>query len=489
MPTKVIGFDGSIANWPTDYIDIIRNTVTGKDGERFSLEGSKNISTLAQNSQISNLIEFDNDSFVEEGLEILKGIENEKILTLAKEGNPSAVLYRDLERSRIFDDVKDFTLKDMEDSDNLLKIIGYSLFGKVTDKEPEEEIGLYEEYADTPAAQRYVESFRNIPQTEAEGRDAPNLPAMFMTNKYEPIETFTLRRRKIDTLDEHYEVEIKRASSSDKVSEFFYFNYDNTSQRRNFLERFYPNLVYKTTGKDILDSTRAVSPNVLSGDITINLDFYEKLIKNGKYVKATEAQEILGDFLQDEFYKKFFFKFKKFLEESNKADPLRDEKYKVYFSGTLRKIPVKDATPKTFKVKVKIQSVEKGRFDISPFAKNIRRKGKKPNIDVILQQEIKNRLVAPKDVYMQAVEEYIDKENELSNLSDEDTKQLEGQNIEVGKLQEIIRESKESATKRMQEFEEYSQRREYRFNERLADHIEEIMDRFSVVENAIKEGA
>ena len=140
MPTKVIESEGKPRNWPTDFTSEIKNTIAGSKEEKFDF-GNNSIAALASRSAKSTLIEFDNDAFVEEGKTYLEKIENDKILDLAKMQNSSPQIYNRLERSRIFDDVKDYTLLDMQDSAKRQKIVGYSLYGKIIPKDYEFELG------------------------------------------------------------------------------------------------------------------------------------------------------------------------------------------------------------------------------------------------------------------------------------------------------------------------------------------------------------
>lgn len=502
MPTKVIDSDGSIRNWPTDFTEKIKDTIVGRTGFK---DGE--ITGIAEKSAINTSIQFDNDAFVEEGLKILEGIEKEKILDLAKRGKPEPIMYRSLRRSRVFDEVKDFTLEDMRESDNLLKIIGYSLFGKVTEEEPEQFTGPYnlgEDYADTEQAQEYISSLRNIPQTRDFGADVPSLPSMFMKKPdFEPY--FEINIGETSGLPT-----IEITSTGKDKSVLYFSEYNNTEERTKFLKRIYPNVNYRSTGKRILKSTESVSLSKLRGTHELNLSKVKQILTTGKITednkkdKLDDIKEIIESEM-DSIVGRVSDELIKYLAEMNKADPLMDETYEVYITGMVKKIDPLEET-KSFKYEVKIKSVRIGTFDISPFSKPTyqRTKGKgKSEItseaisdrglsdseSKILSDAIKeyNKIMNEAQTEIETEKEYEQKQKEaLSELEDKlSSEESEGISMEV--IQSISKDIEERYTKLKESRE--SSNREYRFNERLSDHIEEILDRFDSVKDEIEEGA
>jgi hypothetical protein len=478
MPTKVIDSDGDIRNWPADFVAKLRDTIVGRKAFK---EGE--IKSIAEKSSINTSIQFDNDAFVEEGLKVLEGIEKEKILDLAKRGKPEPIMYRALQRSRIYNDVKDFTLEDMENSDNLLKIIGYSLFGKVTEEEPQLSVEPME-YEDTEEAQQYISSLRNIPQRADLGADAPSLPAMFM---------------KSPVLEEKFRLNIDKSLANIEIistardkQDFYFAEYNNTSERENFLKRVYPNVNYKPNGKKINTSDPKTKITKLSKDIELDETYMDGLReKLSEETSQEEIESYVGDKLKEIFSERIS-ELKRYLAEQNKATPLRNEEYEIYLTSTLKQISPRDKT-KSFKIGVSIKSKEVGTFDISPFSKPRRSRTKKKEKGELLSSALEEELSAMdanmKEDYRMAIEEYMEKDsrNDIDDEALDEMKQKYG--FEMDKVIEIIGNAKSSSDKRFEQQKTTLVSEEYRFNEPLADHIEEIMDRFDDTKTQIEEGA
>lgn len=478
MPTKVIDSDGDIRNWPADFVEKLRDTIVGRKAFK---EGE--IKSIAEKSSINTSIQFDNDAFVEEGLKVLEGIEKEKILDLAKRGKPEPIMYRALQRSRIYDDVKDFTLEDMENSDNLLKIIGYSLFGKVTEEEPQPSVRLFSApigYEDTEEAQQYISSLRNISQRADLGADAPSLPAMFMK---EP-ELEKKFRLNIDKSLANIEI----ISTARDKQDFYFAEYNNTSERENFLKKAYPNVNYKPNGKKINTSDPKNKIPKLSKDVELNETWM-----NGLRAKLSEEtpQEEIKSYVENKLKSIFserINELKRYLAEQNKATPLRDEAYEIYLTSTLKQLSPTDKT-KSFKIGVSIKSKEVGTFDISPFSKTRRSRTKKKEKGELLSSALEEGLSSidddKREEYRMAIEELKD-----IDLKDVDVEAFEEKyGLEIKKVIEIIGNAKSSSDKRFEQQKTTLVSEEYRFNEPLADHIEEIMDRFDDTKTQIEEGA
>ena len=478
MPTKVIDSDGDIRNWPADFVEKLRDTIVGRPAFK---EGE--IKGIAEKSSINTSIQFDNDAFVEEGLKVLEGIEKEKILDLAKRGKSEFIMYRALERSRIYDDVKDFTLEDMGNSDNLLKIIGYSLFGKVTEEEPKEFGGSYilgGDYTDTEQAQQYISSLRNIPQRADLGADAPSLPAMFMKDP-ELEKKFRLN---IDTSL----ADIKIISTARDKQDFYFAEYNNTSERENFLKRIYPNVNYKPNGKKINTSDPKTKITKLSKDIELDETYMDGLREK---LGGETSQEEIKSYVEDKLKSIFLAQIndlKRYLAEQNKATPLRDEAYEIYLTSTLKQLSPRDKT-KSFKIGVSIKSKEVGTFDISPFSKTRRSRTKKKQKGDLLSSALEEGLSAmdanKKEEYRMAIEEL--KDIDLKDIDVEAFEEKYG--LEMKKVIEILENATSISDKAFEEQKDSLVSDEYRFNEPLADHIEEIMDRFDDTKTQIEEGA
>ena len=479
MPTKVIDSDGDIRNWPADFVEKLRDTIVGRKAFK---EGE--IKSIAEKSSINTSIQFDNDAFVEEGLKILEGIEKEKILDLAKRGKPEPIMYRALQRSRIYDDVKDFTLEDMEDSDKRLKIIGYSLFGKVTEEKPQPSVRLFSApmgYEDTEEAQQYISSLRNIPQRADLGADAPSLPAMFMK---EP----KLEKKFRLNIDKSL-ANIEIISTARDKQDFYFAEYNNTSERENFLKRAYPNVNYKPNGKKINTSDPKNKITKLSKDVELG-----EAYMNGLRAKLSEetSQEEIESYVEDKLKSIFLAQIeelKRYLAEQNKASPLRDEAYEIYLTSTLKQISPRDKT-KSFKIGVSIKSKEVGTFDISPFSKPRRsrtkaaKKQKGELFESALEQELSS-FGEKKKAYRMAIEEL--KDIDLKDINAEAF--AEKYDLEMEKVIEIMENATSISDKAFEEQNTTLISNEYRFNEPLADHIEEIMDRFDDTKTQIEEGA
>lgn len=475
MPTKVIDSDGDIRNWPADFVEKLRDTIVGRKAFK---EGE--IKSIAEKSSINTSIQFDNDAFVEEGLKILEGIEKEKILDLAKRGKPEPIMYRALQRSRIYDDVKDFTLEDMEDSDKRLKIIGYSLFGKVTEEEPQPSDEPIE-YEDTEEAQQYISSLRNIPQRADLGADAPSLPTMFMKDP-ELEKKFRLN---IDKSLANIEI----ISTARDKQDFYFAEYNNTSERENFLKRVYPNVNYKPNGKKINTSDPKNKIPKLSKDVELDETYMDGL--RAKLSEETSQDEI-ESYVEDKLKGIFLAQIgelKKYLAEQNKASPLRNEAYEIYLTSTLKQISPTDKT-KSFKIGVSIKSKEVGTFDISPFSKPRRsrtkaaKKQKGELFESALEQELSS-FGEKKKAYRTAIEEL--KDIDLKDINAEAF--AEKYDLEMEKVIEIMENATSISNKQFEEQNTTLISDEYRFNEPLADHIEEIMDRFDDTKTQIEEGA
>lgn len=476
MPTKVIDSDGDIRNWPSDFVEKLRDTIVGRKAFK---EGE--IKSIAEKSSINTSIQFDNDAFVEEGLKVLEGIENEKILDLAKRGKPEPIMYRALQRSRIYKDVKDFTLEDMENSDNLLKIIGYSLFGKVTEEKPQASDADME-YEDTEEAQQYISSLRNIPQRAELGADAPSLPAMFMKDP-ELEKKFRLN------IDKNL-ANIEIISTARDKQDFYFAEYNNTSERENFLKRIYPNVNYKPNGKKINASDPKTKITKLSKDIELDETYMDGL--RAKLSEETSQKEIKS-YVEDKLWKIFserISELKRYLAEQNKATPLRDEAYQIYLTSTLKQLSPRDKT-KSFKIGVSIKSKEVGTFDISPFSKPRRsrtkaaKKQKGELFESALEEGLSAMDASKKEEYLMAIEEV--KDIDLKDIDIEAFEEKYG--LEMKKVIEIMENAKSSSDKAFEQQKTSLVSDEYRFNEPLADHIEEIMDRFEDTKTQIEEGA
>ena len=401
MPTKVIDSEGKPRNWPTDFTSEIKNTIAGSKEEKFDF-GNNSIAALASRSAKSTLIEFDNDAFVEEGKTYLEKIENDKILDLAKMQNSSPQIYNRLERSRIFDDVKDYTLLDMQDSAKRQKIVGYSLYGKTLPEDYEFQVeaeGLTEEEREAgktdddkydealqEAIDDYYSQFKDVPQRGEYGSDVPSLPLHAMSNPKEKdireviqiVSSFLKGKKKTDLPKKKKKKEIdvvdgititSRNRTGDKSSDFFVFEYNNKDDKERHLKRLYPNVSFRSSARTIPKGEQRVElvkgqfeltgNPILDGILNPNPTGNEKaLIKGGKKLKET---------LKEMFLKRFE-DVKKKLAEYDKADPLTVEKHRIFFTGTLKSISLIDKK-KTFNFSIKAQSIKMGEFDVSPFSR------------------------------------------------------------------------------------------------------------------------
>ncbi len=526
MPTKVIDSEGKPRNWPTDFTSEIKNTIAGSKEEKFDF-GNNSIAALASRSAKSTLIEFDNDAFVEEGKTYLEKIENDKILDLAKMQNSSPQIYNRLERSRIFDDVKDYTLLDMQDSAKRQKIVGYSLYGKIIPKDYEFELGeLSEEEKEAgktaddkleEAIDDYYSQFKDVPQRGEYGSDVPSLPLHAMSDPKEKNIRSIIRIVEKPSKDG---INItSRNRTGDKSSDFFVFEYNNKDDKERHLKRLYPNVSFRSSAKNIPKGEQRVeyvkgqfeltgSPKVLTG-------IYSTSVGKGKEkVGGLVSKEKLINSLRDMFLKQFKH-VKKKIAEYDKADPLTVAKHRIFFTGTLKSISLVDAK-KTFNFSIKVQSVKMGEFDVSPFSRPTYQRKKFRGKSDVRSEIVEERNLSPaeKESLIKVLKKYArvmavseteaetdeafleetqgETLEEKKKKAEEDIKgtlELEGlEGLSIEDVKEIF-DSIESRYSQIMEDETYrTTGTEYGYNERLSDIIESILDNYYQVKDDIERG-
>ena len=515
MPTKVIDSEGKPRNWPTDFTSEIKNTIAGSKEEKFDF-GNNSIAALASRSAKSTLIEFDNDAFVEEGKTYLEKIENDKILELAKMQNSSPQIYNRLERSRIFDDVKDYTLLDMQDSAKRQKIVGYTLYGKTLPEDYEFELGeLSEEEIEAgkttddkleEAIDDYYSQFKDVPQRGEYGSDVPSLPLHAMSN---PKEKDIIGVIKIVSKADNSGIEItSRNRTGDKSSDFFVFEYNNKDDKERHLKRLYPNVSFRSSAKTIPKGEQRVE--LVKGQFELTGDPILEGIFLPKYEKGKEGGMIEGGKKLKESLKEMFLKrfedVKKKLAEYDKADPLTVEKHRVFFTGTLKSISLTDKK-KTFNFSIKVQSIKMGEFDVSPFSRPTYQRKKFRGKSDVRSEIVEERNLSPaeKESLIKVLKKYgkimaisqteaeTDEEFEQKRkeaIEDiEGTLELEGlEGLSIEDVKEIY-DSIESRYSQMMEDETYrTTGTEYGYNERLSDIIESILDNYYQVKDDIERG-
>ena len=522
MPTKVIDSEGKPRNWPTDFTSEIKNTIAGSKEEKFDF-GNNSIAALASRSAKSTLIEFDNDAFVEEGKRYLEKIENDKILDLAKMQNSSPQIYNRLERSRIFDDVKDYTLLDMQDSAKRQKIVGYSLYGKTLPEDYEFELGeLSEEEREAgktaddkleEAIDDYYSQFKDVPQRGEYGSDVPSLPLHAMSNPKEEDIREVIR---IVSKSDNSGIEItSRNRTGDKSSDFFVFEYNNKDDKERHLKRLYPNVSFRSSAKTIPKGEQRVElvkgQFELTGDPILEGIFLPKYEKKGGII---EGGKKLEESLKEMFLKRFE-DVKKKLAEYDKADPLTVEKHRVFFTGTLKSISLTDKK-KTFNFSIKVQSIKMGEFDVSPFSRPTYQRKKFRGKSDVRSEIVEERNLSPaekeslikvlkKYAKMMAVSETeaetdeafleetqgktLEEKKKKAEEDIEGTLELEGlEGLSIEDVKEIY-DSIESRYSQMMEDETYrTTGTEYGYNERLSDIIESILDNYYQVKDDIERG-
>ena len=227
----------------------------------------------------------------------------------------------------------------------------------------------------------------------------------------------------------------------------------------------------------------------LSKDVELDETYMDGL--RAKLSEETSQDEI-ESYVEDKLKGIFLAQIgelKKYLAEQNKASPLRNEAYEIYLTSTLKQISPTDKT-KSFKIGVSIKSKEVGTFDISPFSKPRRsrtkaaKKQKGELFESALEQELSS-FGEKKKAYRTAIEEL--KDIDLKDINAEAF--AEKYDLEMEKVIEIMENATSISNKQFEEQNTTLISDEYRFNEPLADHIEEIMDRFDDTKTQIEEGA
>mgnify|MGYP003671589024 CR=1 FL=1 len=505
MPTKTLDRAGDIRNWPADFEEEIENTIIG-DGNKFSLEGTTStIKELAQRSDRDNTIQFDEDAFVSEGLLSMERIGNMKILDLAKRKDSTGAIYKRLERSRIFNEVKDHTLLDvMGDDTKRQKIIGYSLYGK---RRPNDESDLDRDLD----LDEYVSGFENVPQTADIGKDVPHMPI----SAWPEPDTMLLNHMDFLPFKLIYNSDTGVIFKS-KEDRTLSFEYHTTKQQRKFLSSLYPNVQHDVSKQRIFVKDPKEGEIMASGSIELGngkdpiLSSVMRLDKEGRRPQVV-AKKWINDTVVPMLLKKFEKEAIPKLVEANRGHGLRDEKYRVsivtewstqkQIAATTKKtgeevearevktdtqrITWKD-TLKTIRYTIRVQSKMNGEFKISPFSYEYRGKAffRKKTIKEILRaqypekEEFDNAYGAfkeyrdlPQDISKEERKKALVEMEQKFNLSENEVIAIT-QTVESG-------QEKENET---------SQGSEYGYNEDLADIIETIIHNYSEVKEQIEEG-
>ena len=321
MPTKVVNAQNELREWPSDFERKIKDTITGKNKGKdgFKLEGVDSIPNLADRSQRSTIIEFDEGSFSEEGLKKIEQIEDTKILDLAMEGGLGEQTR--LIRSRIYDKVKDYTLEDMKDKTKRLEIIGYSLYGK---RRSDENVDLDSDMD----IEEYIEGFEDIPQRAEIGQDIPHVPLSQYPEVKNPKNNMSIKFNRTEE------------QSTGTVHIFDYtgdvtFEYSNTDNQKKFLQSLYPNVQYKNSENRF---TQEKGDEYLIGTLEKDIEPFNVGSKPTLSDVAGKLKEEIVENLEEEMVSAFEKEILKKIVEASRGQGLKDEKFKVTMSpkGQLR---------------------------------------------------------------------------------------------------------------------------------------------------------
>ena len=502
MPTKTLDRAGDIRNWPADFEEEIENTIIG-DGNKFSLEGTTStIKELAQRSDRDNTIQFDEDAFVSEGLLSMERIGNMKILDLAKRKDSTGAIYKRLERSRIFNEVKDHTLLDvMGDDTKRQKIIGYSLYGK---RRPNDESDLDRDLD----LDEYVSGFENVPQTADIGKDVPHMPI----SAWPEPDKIVKDNVNFLPLKAFYNTD-KGVLFKSKKDRTLSFDYHTTKQQRKFLSSLYPNVQHDVSKQRMFVKDPKEGEIMASGSMEIG-DGKRPIISSILQLSDKRPEIELRKWINDTVVPMLLKKFEKEaipkLVEANRGHGLRDEKYRVsivtewstqkQIAATTKKtgeevearevktdtqrITWKD-TLKTIRYTIRVQSKMNGEFKISPFSYEYRGRAKKKTIKEILREQYPKDEEGFNNAYG-AFKEYRDLAPDLSK--EEREKSLVEMEEKFNLSEDEVIAITQTVESGQEKEEETSQGSEYGYNEKLADIIETIIHNYSEVKEQIEEG-
>lgn len=481
MPTKVVNAQNELREWPSDFERKIKDTITGKNKGKdgFKLEGVDSIPNLADRSQRSTIIEFDEGSFSEEGLKKIEQIEDTKILDLAMEGGLGE--QTKLIRSRIYDKVKDYTLEDMKDKTKRLEIVGYSLYGKRrsdVDVDLDSDVDIEE----------YIGGFEDIPQRAELGQDIPHVPLSQYPEVKNPKNNMSI---KFNRTEEQPTGTVHIFDYTGDVT----FEYSNTDNQKRFLQSLYPNVQYDNSAERRF--TQEKGDEYLIGTLEKDIEPFNV---GSKPTLSNIASRLITEILPDlevEMVSAFEKEILKRIVEASRGQGLKDEKFKVTMSpkGQLRVMEFEagEGGP-TFVLKsdikygIKIQNQPKGMFSVSPFAYQYRgkKKGNRSEIGILSDLYGKD---AP--IYRGAIEMYNQLPDDLTGEAREAALQeiaekfkLEDGEIEESQIQDAIARIEEGMKDTSA-----SQDTEYRLNEPLSDKIDEILHNYFTVKEQIEEGA
>ncbi len=483
MPTKVVNAQNELREWPSDFERKIKDTITGKNKGKdgFKLEGVDSIPNLADRSQRSTIIEFDEGSFSEEGLKKIEQIEDTKILDLVMEGGLGE--QTKLIRSRIYDKVKDYTLEDMKDKTKRLEIIGYSLYGK---RRSDEDVDL----DSSVDIEEYIRGFEDIPQRAEIGQDIPHVPLSRYPEVKNPKNNMSIKFNRTEE------------QSTGTVHIFDYtgdvtFEYSNTDNQKKFLQSLYPNVQYKNAERNF---TQEKGDEYLIGTLEEDIEPFNL---GSKPTLSDVAGKLIDEIveedgsLEEEMVSAFEEEILKRIVEASRGQGLKDEKFRVTMSpkGQLRVMEFEagESGP-TFSLRsdikygIKIQNQPKGMFSVSPFAYEYRGKKKGNRTEVGILSDLYGK-DAP--MYRGAIEMYNQIPDELEGEDREAVLQEIGEKFKLkdGEIQESQIQDAIARIEEGMKDTSASEDNEYRLNEPLSDKIDQILHNYFTVKEQIEEGA
>jgi hypothetical protein len=472
-----VSYENSILDWPKEFMTILRNTIVGKRAKKFeALHIDNGIKNIVKDSTSAPDIDFDLEEFQELGLKALHEIEEDKILSLTDMQDAHASFY--LKKSRIYNDVKDFTLKDvMDDHSKRQKIVGYSIGAPkpVLDEEGDEE----GEPSYTPS--RQVEDF---------GKDVPPIPK----NRYPSLDNIRDKDMPTD-LDIKEELVIASTrpltSSIDSKSNHPTISFElpsTTEIHKKHLQGHYSNVGYKKIDEKFRQDFTTDSFEK-KGDITILQKDIQQYV-DGALVK----QEFLERYVINKLMEEFKLKYYRHITEMDY--PLDDIGYKVTFRITPRQILPEDKKTDII-YHLFIQSRKKGTFTITPFTGVWA--GRSTGVKGIItdkkiledtgnteHEEAWNYYSRNKkywDIKLLKEKKTPEEIEEIKNQHDKVTQREYG--LSLSELEQIDKDITEAKQAAQEGQDKETKDKEYRYSPKLADAIDFIIDHYRDLENQL----